>query len=92
VLSVAERLSNVVLMGDFNFRPRLRQYEVTTGLLRDAWADAGRRESTPRVPPPRGSCVPAPARQCAAPTPTATPDHPAWEGHAGVVARRGGGE
>jgi len=29
---------NVILMGDFNFRPGTAQYQLTTGVLDDAWA------------------------------------------------------
>jgi endonuclease/exonuclease/phosphatase family metal-dependent hydrolase len=38
VLEIAEPLPDVVLVGDFNFRPRQPQYELTTARLDDAWA------------------------------------------------------
>jgi endonuclease/exonuclease/phosphatase family metal-dependent hydrolase len=38
VLSLASPLSDVVLVGDFNFRPDTEQYRVTTELLEEAWA------------------------------------------------------
>jgi endonuclease/exonuclease/phosphatase family metal-dependent hydrolase len=38
VLSLASPLSDVLLLGDFNFPPASEQYQVTTRLLEDAWA------------------------------------------------------
>lgn len=37
VLRLATGLSDVLLLGDFNFRPDKEQYRVTTGLLEEAW-------------------------------------------------------
>jgi endonuclease/exonuclease/phosphatase family metal-dependent hydrolase len=37
ILEVVRGQGNVVLMGDFNFRPDSPQYELTTALLDDAW-------------------------------------------------------
>jgi endonuclease/exonuclease/phosphatase family metal-dependent hydrolase len=38
VLSLAMGLSDVLLLGDFNFRPETEQYLITTSLLDEAWA------------------------------------------------------
>ncbi len=37
VLAVVDDAPNVVLMGDFNFRPNTAQYRLTTQVLDDAW-------------------------------------------------------
>jgi endonuclease/exonuclease/phosphatase family metal-dependent hydrolase len=37
ILHEVEGLENVILMGDFNFRPDTDQYRITTDLLEDAW-------------------------------------------------------
>ncbi|MCD6285720.1 MAG: endonuclease/exonuclease/phosphatase family protein [Anaerolineae bacterium] len=37
VVQVVSGKENVILMGDFNFRPDTEQYELTTGVLDDAW-------------------------------------------------------
>jgi len=37
ILEVVAGLENVVLVGDFNFRPETDQYALTTALLDDAW-------------------------------------------------------
>jgi endonuclease/exonuclease/phosphatase family metal-dependent hydrolase len=37
VLQLVEGKENVLLMGDFNFRPDTEQYQLTTGTLGDAW-------------------------------------------------------
>ena len=37
VLEVVTSKENVILMGDFNFRPDSEQYALTTGVLDDAW-------------------------------------------------------
>jgi endonuclease/exonuclease/phosphatase family metal-dependent hydrolase len=38
VLSLASPLTDVLLLGDFNFRPDTEQYRVTTTFFEDAWA------------------------------------------------------
>ena len=38
ILKVVKGLTDVILMGDFNFRPDTEQYHLTTQLLVDAWA------------------------------------------------------
>ncbi|HSF79825.1 MAG TPA: endonuclease/exonuclease/phosphatase family protein [Anaerolineales bacterium] len=37
ILGEVEGVDNVILMGDFNFRPDTDQYRITTDLLEDAW-------------------------------------------------------
>jgi endonuclease/exonuclease/phosphatase family metal-dependent hydrolase len=37
VLEVVQGQENVILMGDFNFRPDTAQYQLTTSVLDDAW-------------------------------------------------------
>ena len=37
ILHEVEGVENVILMGDFNFRPDTEQYRITTDLLDDAW-------------------------------------------------------
>jgi endonuclease/exonuclease/phosphatase family metal-dependent hydrolase len=37
ILAEAAGLENVILMGDFNFRPDTEQYQHTVALLDDAW-------------------------------------------------------
>lgn len=45
VLALANSRQNVIMMGDFNFRPDSPQYHQTTGKLADAWLTAGERVS-----------------------------------------------
>ena len=35
---------NLIMMGDFNFRPSTEQYRQTTALFTDAWASAAEQE------------------------------------------------
>jgi endonuclease/exonuclease/phosphatase family metal-dependent hydrolase len=37
ILEEVDGYSNVILMGDFNFRPDSEQYQMTTAVLNDAW-------------------------------------------------------
>jgi len=37
ILQEARGLNNVILMGDFNFRPDTEQYQLTTQTFRDSW-------------------------------------------------------
>jgi endonuclease/exonuclease/phosphatase family metal-dependent hydrolase len=37
ILQEVEGKANVILMGDFNFRPDTEQYRLTTGMLADSW-------------------------------------------------------
>ncbi|HEY61942.1 MAG TPA: hypothetical protein G4N95_04755 [Anaerolineae bacterium] len=45
VLAEVDTLPNVILMGDFNFRPDTPQYELTGTILEDAWLLRGRKDS-----------------------------------------------
>ncbi len=46
-LQGVEGLDNVILMGDFNFRPNGEQYLATVDLLDDAWLEADQHVVTP---------------------------------------------
>ncbi len=46
-LEEADGMENVILMGDFNFRPNGEQYLETVARLDDAWLEAGQRTLTP---------------------------------------------
>jgi endonuclease/exonuclease/phosphatase family metal-dependent hydrolase len=48
ILSTIDDRQNIVLMGDFNFRPTTDQYRSATAVLDDAWIRAG-------SPPPIGA-------------------------------------
>ncbi|MFW9906004.1 MAG: endonuclease/exonuclease/phosphatase family protein [Candidatus Thorarchaeota archaeon] len=41
IIDEVNRKSNVILIGDFNFRPNTPQYNVTTAVLNDSWLIAG---------------------------------------------------
>ncbi len=47
VLQAANGLDNVILMGDFNFRPNGEQYLATVDRLDDAWLEADQHIVTP---------------------------------------------
>lgn len=47
VLARLEGQSNVVAMGDFNFRPSSEQYRVTTAALANAWEVAAQKSAYP---------------------------------------------
>ncbi len=49
VLDEANRLENVILMGDFNFRPDGPQYAETVKRLDDAWLEAAQKSVEPQT-------------------------------------------
>jgi endonuclease/exonuclease/phosphatase family metal-dependent hydrolase len=53
ILRAIRGAENVVLMGDFNFRPETGQYALTTETLVDAWASAGGQPGATWLDPAR---------------------------------------
>jgi endonuclease/exonuclease/phosphatase family metal-dependent hydrolase len=53
ILRAVRGAENVVLMGDFNFRPETEQYALTTETLVDAWESAGGQPDATWLDPAR---------------------------------------